>query len=573
MEAVMRQITFLAVMLFAVATAMAQTPVADTLAAADAAFRGGKNAEALRLYDAVLAAEPDNVPALVQSGQLLSWQKEYDAAIDRYDRALQLDPGNAKARMERAKVLSWSRQWDKAAAAYREILANEPQNADAKIGLARVLSWSKHYDEASVAYRRILEEDPANNDAQIGLARNLSWSGRQEAARAEYMKILESKPGDVDATLGVAQTYAWSGQRESARDWYQRVLNVEPDRREAILGMAYLDLASGERGEAGRRTSQLESRFPQDEEVRELRGAVNRATAPTFRAGYDSIEDTEDNQVDIFGAEVGFALPKRSDLSIGYSHHDLTNRDEVDATIDGFFATFVARPTLSQRLGLRIGTETISPTVGDENSETTGRASYAFGVGTKFETTLMAERRPFRYTTRSVDAGIVIDAYTLSFGIQPTSAFRIGLSGNSWSLSDDNERTGADANMTYRWKIGGARLGTGYVFHFFDYDLNLDNGYFDPQDFTSHGAQLSLYNEIRSFYFDATVEGGIQSFELAGIETSDDQYFTGTLLLGFRITPGLAFELIGVHSDSALENPAGFESDQYSARLRWTAGR
>ncbi|HXG58176.1 MAG TPA: tetratricopeptide repeat protein [Thermoanaerobaculia bacterium] len=516
------------------AAAAQQPSVADANAPADAAYAQGKSDEALKLYEQVLAKDPQNIHALVRSGMLLSWKGDYAEAVRRYDRALAADPGNSFARMERAKVLSWARQFPQAIAAFRQILAAEPSNLEAQLGVARVLSWS----------------------------------GDQAQARLEYMKVLERDPRNPEALVGVGQTYAWTGKSAAAREWYEKALAARPKMREALVGIAYLDLAEGDVYAAWDKTSQLESQFPKDKDVLELKSAVTRARAPMFRFTFDRTDDTEENQSDLFGVETGFALPRRSDLTIGYSRYEISDLLRREGTIQSGFLSLVLRPTAAQRIVLRPGIERFEKTDGSRGSEPVGRISYAAGVGRPVELTLEAERRSFRATTGTLNAGVMIDAYAATLLARPHPSLRIVGTGAVWNLSDGNERTGFDGTFAYVWPAKAVRIETGYVFHYFDYQKDLSNGYFDPKGYTAHAGAVDLHKEFRPVYFHVFAESGVQTFDFQGVRTDGDRYVTYAGTLGFRLTPTVSLELSGIKSDSSVQNPAGFESTQYSARLR-----
>ncbi len=521
-------------LLFTAFSAVAQSTTGDPLAAADAAKARGSHDEALKLYDEALARDPNNVHALVQSALLLSWKGNLTEAVRRYERALAIEPANAMARMERAKVMSWNRQFAQALQAFREILAADPNNAE----------------------------------AQMGVARLLSWSGDLRAARAEYLKILESKPAETEALVGVAQTYAWSGNAATARGWYEKALEVKPDLREAIVGISYLDLAEGDVYSAWRRTSQLEGRFPDDRDVRELRTAVHRARAPLFRAAYERSDDTEDNELDIWGIESVFALPRRADLTLGYARYELTDLQGRTGEIQNPFVSLLLRPTPRQRLVIRPGFELMEKTDGSSETEFSGRVSYAMGIGSRFETSLDAERRSFRATTRSLDAGIMLDSYSLSALFRPNSSLRFTGTAALWNFSDSNERQSADGGAVFHWPLRSVSVDTGYVFHYFDYEKDLDNGYFDPQGFIAHAGTLDLHKEFKTVYFHAFVESGVQSFRQRNVRVPRDQYLTYAGVLGIRFTPLVSLELAGTKSDSSTQSASGFESTYFAVRLR-----
>ena len=513
---------------------------AQTIEQADAAFDQGDYAAALKAYDAVLATKPSDVHALVRSARLLSWESNYAEAIRRYDRALALDPGNREAALERAKVLSWNREFDKALKAFRQIVT----------------------------------DDPSNIDAQLGVARVLSWGGDQAAARREYSRILENTPSNTDALVGVAQTYAWTGQGVSAREWYDKALVADPQKKEALVGMAYLDIDSGDPYAASRITAELEQRFPGDTEIRDLRVAVARARGPVFQTAYDTLDDTDENELDVFRVEATAPLPRRSLLSFLYGRYELQDIFGREGTIDSLVAGASFRPTPSQLISLRAGVDKLEGSDGDSDNELTGGLTYIAGLGSRFEVIGSAERTSFKYSVPILDAGILIDSYSVGFNARPAAPFRISATGGLWDLSDDNERRSVDAGAWYRWPIRKLFFETGYAFRFLDYDQDRNNGYFDPKDFTSHAAQLALRGDITDkVYFSATAEGGIQSFELGVVEVDDDSFAGGTLLIGFHLTPTLALELRGAKSDYALTTGTGFESEEFGVRLRWQASR
>ena len=64
----------------------------------------GKPAEAEKLVDDVLAAEPKSAEAIALKGDILSMRGDADGAIQRFDEALALDPNNVTARLARANV-------------------------------------------------------------------------------------------------------------------------------------------------------------------------------------------------------------------------------------------------------------------------------------------------------------------------------------------------------------------------------------------------------------------------------------------------------------------------------------
>jgi hypothetical protein len=526
-------------MLVAAGDALAQTEP-PSIAAADRAFEQGRHDEALALYDKVLESDPSNAQALVRSGMLLSWKDKHVAAIERYDRALALNPDNYKAQLERAKVLSWSRQFDKAAD----------------------------------AFATIAEKNPDDREARIGLARVYSWGGNQPRARAEYMKLVEANPADAGALLGVAQTYAWGGDSLAALEWYDKALLAEPGKMEALMGRSYVDLWSGERARSVETAADLGKRFPANSDVQALQRAIDDSMSFWFRTTYDAIEDTDDNQLDTYRVEVGDAISPRVDYRLVLRRSDMTNPSS-DAVIDRAAGQLSILPGGGHRFDFIVGSDRTEDTAGERDSEIVGSAVWAFGINRKTSGNVAIARETMIYSTKIADAGIGYDSISANLIQKFSRDMSVEVRGSIWSLTDDNERAGYDGAFRWTPRTGSVRWLAGVGYRAFSYDLNLDNGYFDPTDYSTYFALLGARGNFGSSdaTWDLATEVGRQSFTLAGIDTDGDQTLSGILTLGFPVGDWVTIEVYAAHSDSAMQTATGFESDGYGVRLRVQQGR
>jgi Flp pilus assembly protein TadD len=517
--------------------AAAEEPAAS-LSAADAAFDAGDHSRALELYDEVLAGNPTDVHALVRSGLLLSWESRFDEAVQRYDRALAVDAVNRTARRERAKVLSWDRR----------------------------------FAESIDAFAAYLEDYPDDSEARLGLARCLSWDRRFEESREQYALLLGDDPADVSSLIGTAQTYAWSGDHSGAREWFQRALELEPDNRVALMGLGYVDLWSGESEAALRRAEELERRFPDDEEVAEFARRARRAGGPAIWASYDTLSDTDDNDLRTYriGGRVG--LPKSMRLSAGIDRYDMTD-PTGDATIDSFWVAVRLRPGRGQSLTLSVGSDRLRGTDGETDSEGIGGLQYAWGLDRPWQVRASATRQSLRYSPTITDNGIFIDDLTVSVNGRVRGPWQVLGGAGLASFSDDNERTRAWAGFAYRWGLSGMTLDTGYRFDYMDFTEDLDNGYFDPSGFTSHMAQArgwGDYGQGGTWRF--SVDAGLQSFTRDQVKTSNDFVVTLSGAVGHPVGRRFHIEAFALWGDYAAQSAAGFETWQLGLRLTWYLG-
>lgn len=185
--------TFVAPMLEA-----ADAPTAERLKQGATALQQGRYGEALSLFDAVLAAEPANVEALIGRGQALSRTGRGPEARDAYQQALGIEPDSRPARLALAWLDLWS-DTPSALESLRELRAGQPDDVQ--------LSWLDKAARRQIGPRVSLgfgaaedNQDLQRNGLQLEAAtglRNGNQIGfRATHARAEY----EDRDDDVNVT-------------------------------------------------------------------------------------------------------------------------------------------------------------------------------------------------------------------------------------------------------------------------------------------------------------------------------------------------------------------------------------
>lgn len=508
---------------------------------ADLAFDAGDYDRALELYDDRLRDEPEDLPALVRSGKLLSWINRYDEAIARYDRALALDPTLAGARLERAKVLTWDGQLEPAVEGYRNYLADYPEDVEARMGLARCLSWL----------------------------------GRHEESRQEFAKVVEVKPGHVDALLGIARTYAWSGRFGEARDWYQRTLRVNPGNKDAELGLAYLYLWSGATEEAERRADGLARRYPDDVEVQELGRRARTQSAPDARLEVEHIEDTDENDLRILRLTGGLPVPPAR-VGLSYTHYDLANtNDDTGATIDSLFADAAFHLSLGQSLRVSVGIDLNDNDINDEShTEPLGDVVYTWGLDRPWRLNASAGRQALRYSPLITSNNIRFDYLTVGTTGRLRGGWTVFGSIGAAEITDGNDRREINSGFDYPLRTKIPRLSLGYTLRLMDYGESTTSGYFSPQDFVSNLGRARVAGEFgaRGYTWWVQLDAGFQSFTVNDFEVDADFVTIASGAFGIPLGRGFLLELYADWGDYAAQTAVGFESRQVGLRLRWRGG-
>src|SRR5690348_14518573 len=181
---------------------------ADTLAAAMRHHQAGQLAEAERLYDHVIAAEPDHAQALVLCGALALMAGRNSKATDLLGRALAIgeDP-NLHYNIGLAKWALGQRA--DATEHWRRAIALHPNFAQAHMNLGNALREEGRIEEALPHLRQALYLQPSpfghNN---LGLA--LAGRGDPQAA-ANFRRAIEMNPAYPEPYLNLALELAAQG--------------------------------------------------------------------------------------------------------------------------------------------------------------------------------------------------------------------------------------------------------------------------------------------------------------------------------------------------------------------------
>lgn len=221
-------------------------------------------AEALPLFEKVVADHPDNLGALVGTARVLYRLYRDTAAHALLDRALARDSLHAPAHLLKSELHLRALAEDARARSANRALALDSLFADAQLAVSRILRQQNDVEGAYARLVAVLAFDPTHlethrtlgnggalasfgryptlddNAVPAGLARRLDLADSLQLARAYdraeavYNEVLNTQPGLAAARLGVASTYYYRANYDSA---YQRFLDIAHDH--PGLGLAH----------------------------------------------------------------------------------------------------------------------------------------------------------------------------------------------------------------------------------------------------------------------------------------------------------------------------------------------
>ena len=159
----------------------------------------GRRADALREYEAVVAANPGAQVAQEELGRLLYRSGDYAKAAPYLRAAVQQRSTDPVLRQELGYALERAGLGAEASAAYREVLRQAPDAVATRALLSENLVVLGQSDEAVAVLREGLKRNPNTPALHLQMGSVLERSGRAQEAVAEYRTYARLAPNAPDA--------------------------------------------------------------------------------------------------------------------------------------------------------------------------------------------------------------------------------------------------------------------------------------------------------------------------------------------------------------------------------------
>ncbi|GAB4349562.1 MAG: hypothetical protein Fur0042_16950 [Cyanophyceae cyanobacterium] len=254
---------------------------AATVEAGEALMRAGRYADALAVYEAVLAQEPNSYEAVLGKGVALDGLQRYEGAIAAYDRAVTLKPDGYEGWFNRGLVLSRLGKDSDAITSFHQAIQLCPANGLLWFQGGLVLTKLERFDEALHAYQQAIALTPDNADIWFNQGNVLMRLNRPEDALAAYDRAadLNSRQGGLWHNRGIV--LAQLGRYDDALAAYDRALELNPHNPESLYSRGNVLARMGRLAEAIASYDQLLNLCPDHDRGRHNRQQVAAiATAP-----------------------------------------------------------------------------------------------------------------------------------------------------------------------------------------------------------------------------------------------------------------------------------------------------
>jgi len=198
----------------------------------------GKPAQAVAQIDLSLAKNPDNASAWNNRGTALYELKRFEEAIASYDRALAISPVFAFALSNRGAALYALKRFDEALTSYDDALAVQPNYLEALSNRGNALKELKRFDEALASFDRALSVQPDYAEAHLNRGLVLQELKRRDEALASYDRALAIRPDFVEALSNRGSVLNELKRFDEALASCDRALALQPQYAEAHANRA-----------------------------------------------------------------------------------------------------------------------------------------------------------------------------------------------------------------------------------------------------------------------------------------------------------------------------------------------
>lgn len=166
----------------------------------------GRHFEAEKIFNAVLAKDPDNLAALIGAGYNHSWARQYDEAREKFEAALAVDPANPLALAGQGYNLAWSGRYAAARLPFQTLESLQPGSAEARKGLGYVCLWQGGGRAAIDYFEKLILDYPENTEYYIALAQSYLAENNTAKARIALRSALQIDPANRSAGELLANT-------------------------------------------------------------------------------------------------------------------------------------------------------------------------------------------------------------------------------------------------------------------------------------------------------------------------------------------------------------------------------
>ncbi len=195
--------------------------------------RRGDLAQAQRVYEEILHAEPRHFDALHLLGVIACQLKDFARGADLIERALVLAPSQVAAHINRGAALKELGRHEAALESYDRAIAINPAHALAHYNRGNLLKTLGRPDEALTAYDRAIRINPLHAESHYNRGLVFQELGDLAASLKSYDCAIAVRPDYAEAHYNRGLVLQAQDRPVEAIAGFDRALSIRPDHAEA----------------------------------------------------------------------------------------------------------------------------------------------------------------------------------------------------------------------------------------------------------------------------------------------------------------------------------------------------
>lgn len=242
-KAVPWTVTWLLVLVFAVACSPSRLKSERELAAGVAALNAGENANAVSFFERATSIDPTNAGAWYYLGYTRARRlNNFQSAIDSLKQASDLEPANAEYAYQLGFAYESSGKLDEAIAAYERSAANDSGIEGVLYRLGGAYERKGEFRAAIDAYQRSIHAVPFFALSWIALGNLYAEFGAPDAAVQVFQNGIENNPDSAELHAAIGIALFELGRNPEAIAALEQAVSLEDTRASTsmTLGMAVL---------------------------------------------------------------------------------------------------------------------------------------------------------------------------------------------------------------------------------------------------------------------------------------------------------------------------------------------
>lgn len=225
-------------------------PERNAVREARALLARGEGAEAMRLLDRAVMADPGDMACRRLRGEIAIREGRMEAARADLEAVVRAEPGDVSLLHALAGACHATGSASTAIGYLERALALAPGQPRLWHSLGLVCHGAGRYQAALDAYQRALAIDPGLSPAAIGIAKIRQLLGELEPARRIFESVLARDPGNLDALGGLVLQEELLGNVERAMGLLESARQRHPLSPDLVIPWARLRRRAGHAAEA-----------------------------------------------------------------------------------------------------------------------------------------------------------------------------------------------------------------------------------------------------------------------------------------------------------------------------------